>query len=57
MNLRHYLRYVVNGLSVVVALSTLPEFGSVVPVEALPGVAILVTMLNTVLTWARVYAR
>lgn len=51
--IRHYARYVVNGAALVLAVFALPEFGAVLPETALPVVASITAVLNTLLSWAR----
>lgn len=57
MGLRHYLRYVVNGLALGVAVLALPELGAVVPVEWVPIVAASAAVLNQFLSLLRVLVK
>ena len=51
--IRHYTRYVVNGLAFILAVLALPEFVTIVPATWLPGIAAFVASANFILSWLR----
>ena len=52
-SIRHYTRYVVNGLALAVAVMTLPELGAIIPSAWLPGIVSTAAIINTILSWVR----
>jgi len=50
---RKLLRLAVNAASLAAAILMLPQFGAVVPVEWLPGIAAVAAVLNQILSWIR----
>ena len=52
-DLRKLARWVINIAALVVAVTTLPEFGSLVPTAWLPEIASATAILNLILTWIR----
>ena len=53
MDLRKLARLVVNFGALAAAILMLPQFGAVVPVEWLPGIAAVAAVLNQILSWIR----
>lgn len=51
--MRHGLRYIVNGLSLVAALLAMPEFGAVLPADWVPVTAAIAAVANTLLSVLR----
>jgi len=53
MDLRKLARLAVNFAALAAAVFMLPQFGAVVPVEWLPGIAAAAAVLNQILSWIR----
>ena len=53
MDIRKVTRWVVNIVSLVVAVAALPELGAVVPATALPAIAGIVAAINMILSVIR----
>ena len=51
--IRHNARTVVNVLTLAAAVLVLPELGKLIPLEALPIVASIAAILNTILSFLR----
>jgi len=52
-NIRHYARYAVNIVALLLALLTSPELGALVPAAWLPQIVAAAAVLNTLLSQLR----
>ena len=53
MDWRKAIRLLTNVAALAAAVFMLPQFGAVVPVEWLPGIAAAAAVLNQILSWIR----
>ena len=53
MDWRKLTRLVINFAALAAAVLMLPQFGAIVPVEWLPGIAAAAAVINQILSWIR----